>query len=313
MAVLQKIRNRAGVLIIIFVGVALFLFIVDPSTFEGLFNKQETDIAEVDGQDIPYTEYQRRLEEVTNFVKEAQQTSSLDEQTRNDIRQSVWQELLNEYMLAESIEELGIGVSENEMENMLYGSDIHPIIQQNFANPQTGQLDTAYVQQFFSQASQDQRFKIIADYFKKSIRRDRINKKYENLIKKGIYTPSPLAKDEYTNKNRKVNFAYVSKAFKTLPDEEVEVKESDLEAYYDDHHYMFQNEETTREIEYVVFNITPSAKDSAKLKTELENLKTRFSNADDNRGFVQLHSDDLINKQYFTAEQIPGEYGENVL
>ncbi len=312
MAVLQKIRNRAGVLIIVFVGVALFLFIVDPSTFEGLVNKQETNIAKVNGEKIPYNVYQNEVDKLTKFAKEAQQKSSLDTETINEIRSTVWDQLMNEYLLAETIDELGIGVSQDEMENLLWGSNIHPIIRQNFADPQTGQIDTAYVKQFFSQADQDQRMKIFADYFKESIERDRINTKYETLLKKGFYVPTPLAKEEYFNSNTKVDFAYMGKMYKSIPDEDVEIKEADLQAYYDDHEYMFENEESTREIEYVSFDIIPTAEDSAKLVLELNELKTRFANTDDNRAFVQMHSDNIVRQQYFTSEEIPGDYGESI-
>ncbi|MGC9331274.1 MAG: peptidylprolyl isomerase [Bacteroidales bacterium] len=313
MAVLQKIRNRAGVLVIVFVGVALFLFIVDPSTFEGIFNnKQKNDIAEVNGKSISYTEYQHEVEKLTNFVKEAQQKSSLDPETIDEIRSTVWKQLLNKYLLAETIDELGISVSQDEMENLLWGSNIHPIIQQNFANPQTGQLDTSYVQQFFSQADQDQRIKIIAEYFKESIRLDRINTKYETLLTKGFYVPTPLAKEDYLNSNIKVNFAYMGKMYKTIPDEDIEVKETDLKSYYDQHKYMFENEESTREIEYVSFDIVPTSEDSAKIVSELNELKNRFVNTDDNMAFVQMHSDNLVRQQYFAPEEIPGNYGEDI-
>ncbi|MFO7788993.1 MAG: SurA N-terminal domain-containing protein [Bacteroidota bacterium] len=313
MAVLQKIRNRAGVLIIVFVGVALFLFIIDPSTFEGLFQKQETNIAKINGEKIPYNEYQNEVDKLTKFVKEAQQKSSLDEETRNELRDNVWEQLLNEHLLAESLDDLGISVSQDEMEDLLWGSDIHPVIKQNFADPQTNRLDTSYVQQFFSQADQDPRMKIIANYFRETIKRDRINKKYENLISKGFYTPTPLAKEDYFNSNTKVNFAYVNKGYKTIPDEEVEIKEDDLEDYYEDHTYMFRNEETTREVEYVGFDIIPTAEDSAKLVSEMEDLKTRFANTEDNQAFVQMHSDNVIRQQYFAPEEIPGDYGEGIL
>ncbi|MEA3447422.1 MAG: SurA N-terminal domain-containing protein [Bacteroidota bacterium] len=312
MAVLQKIRTKAGVLIIVFVGVALFLFIVDPSTFEGLFNKRETNIAKINGEKISYIEYQNEVERLTNFVKEAQQKSSLDPETIEEIRSTVWEQLLNKYLLAETIDELGIGVSQDEMENLLWGSNIHPIIQQNFANPQTGQLDTSYVQQFFNQAEQDQRMKIIAEYFKESIKRDRINTKYEILLKKGFYVPTPLAKEDYFNSNTKVNFAYMGKMYKTIPDEDVEVKEADLKSYYDEHKYMFKNEESTREIEYVSFDIIPTSEDSAKLVSELKELKNRFVNTDDNRAFVQMHSDIIVRQQYFAPEEIPGNFGEAI-
>ncbi|MDA3820339.1 MAG: peptidylprolyl isomerase, partial [Candidatus Delongbacteria bacterium] len=108
------------------------------------------------------------------------------------------------------------------------------------------------------------------------------------------------------------NFAYMGKMYKTIPDEDVEVKEADLKAYYDEHKYMFENEESTREIEYVSFDIIPTSKDSAKLVSELKELKNRFANTDDNRAFVQMHTDNIIRQQYFMPEEIPGNYGEAI-
>jgi peptidyl-prolyl cis-trans isomerase D len=294
MAVLQNIRNRAGVFIIIFVGVALFLFIIDPSTFNGLVNRQETNIAKIDGEKVPYSEFTARLLEVENFYKTAQQTNTIDAETEIALREQVWQEMLNDYLLGETFEDLGIQVSEDEMEDMLFGYHIHSIIQQNFSNPQTGMIDTNYVRQFFQNPDMDDRFIIITEYLKSQISKDRQNTKYLALLNHGMYTPTALAKSNYFNTNNKVDFAYIAMRYKDVADEEVTVTEDELMAYYEDHKYMFQNEESSRELEYIVFPVLPNTEDSVATKERMVELRNLFANTDDNMGFAQLHSEEVF-------------------
>jgi peptidyl-prolyl cis-trans isomerase D len=312
MAVLQKIRNRAGVLIIIFVGVALFLFIIDPSTFEGLFNRPETNIANINGEKVSMVEYNERLNEVKRFVMEAQQTTTLDAETEQQLREQVWQEIINDYLLFQHFEDDGIAISESEMEDMLFGANIHPIIQQNFGDPQTGQLDTNYVRQFFESAEMDTRFVIITDYLKSQIRQNRKLTKYTTLLSKGIYTPTPLAKADYLNSETKVDFAYIALNFKEIEDESVEISDADLKAYYEEHPYRFQSDERAREIEYVVFNIYPSAEDSAQVKEQMINLHENFKDFEDAQEFAKIHSEEVLQKPFFAQDEVPGGYGEAV-
>ena len=59
MAVLSKIRERSMFLIII-IGLALFAFVLDPSTLGDLFNSSKVnEIGEVDGDVISRQELQR--------------------------------------------------------------------------------------------------------------------------------------------------------------------------------------------------------------------------------------------------------------
>lgn len=314
MAVLQKIRNRAGILIIVFVGVALFLFIVDPSTFRGLFNKMPTSIAEIDGEEIPLDVYNARLDQHEEFMKITRQQSSLDAETMEQLRKQTWEELFQEYLLINDLEELGVSVSEPEMEDLLWGNNIHPIIQQNFKNPNTGMLDTTFIMQYFTQTDQDPsgRQAYIAQYIKQLIKRDRAQMKYRNLLKKGYYTPKAIAQMEYADANTTVQFAYVYKKLKEVPDEEVQVEESDISSYYDDHKYMFINEKTTRSIEYVGFNIVPSKEDSTQIKEEILEFKRRMSQMDDMADFVEINSDKPYRGKTYLPEEVPGGFGDSL-
>ncbi|MDA3911362.1 MAG: SurA N-terminal domain-containing protein [Bacteroidales bacterium] len=312
MAVLQNIRNRAGVLIIIFVGVALFLFIIDPSTFKGLFNKPETNIAKINGEKVSMVEYKERLNEVKRFVMEAQQTKTLDAETEQQLRDQVWQEVINDYLLFQHFEDDGIAVSESEMEDMLYGAHIHPIIKQNFGDPQTGMIDTNYVRQFFETGEMDQRFVVITDYLKSQIRQNRKLTKYTTLLSQGMYTPTALAKADYLNSETKVNFAYIALNFKEIKDESVEISDADLKSYYEAHPYRFQSDERAREIDYVVFDITPNAEDSAIVEKQMETLHENFKDFENAQEFAKIHSEEVLQKPFFAKGEVPAGYGEAV-
>lgn len=312
MAVLQNIRNKAGVLIIIFVGIALFLFIVDPSTFNGLFNKQEKNVAKINGENVSYDLFSNNLKEVTNFVKQAQQTNSVDAETSVQLREQVWQEIIMEYLLGDTYKDLGLDVSDSEMEDMLWGTHIHPIIQNNFTNPQTKTIDTTYVRQFFESSDLDSRYEIISDYLKEQIAFDRTNNKYQSLIEQGLYTPTVLAKADYLNSNSSVDFAYIAMRYKDIADEDIELNEKDLTSYYEEHKYMFENDANEREIEYLNYYILPNAEDSAVTKSEIVELRNRFETSENDIDFVITHSDNTNYDPYFAEEDVPAGYGKSI-
>lgn len=276
MAVLQKIRNRAGILVIIFVGVALFLFIIDPSTFQSLFNKNSTDIAEIDGENVDYKEFQEFYKTHSDFLMVAQKKKSLEASEDEQIREQAWNDILQKYLMEPYYKEVGLSVSEEELNDLLYGANIHYIILQNFTNQQTGQVDTASIKRFFEKASEDPGYQIIADYWKLIIQKDRISTKYNNMIAKGFYTPKKMAEMEYKEKNTLFDFEFVYKLYKTIPDEEIKLTESDYKTYYDEHQYMFMEEKASRDIEYVVFSIIPSAEDTLATLNGIEELYSEF-------------------------------------
>ncbi|MDD4150660.1 MAG: SurA N-terminal domain-containing protein [Bacteroidales bacterium] len=277
MAVLQKIRNKGGVLVIIFVGVALFLFIIDPSTFQQLFSKNETNIAKINGEKVEYSDFQKFYDQHREFLLVAQRKSSLDTEDDNSIREQAWNDILQDYLLKPAYEEVGLSVSDEELEDLLYGSNIHNIILQNFTDNQTGRVDTANIRSFFERAGEDPSYQIIANYWKFVIKRDHVRTKYNNMIAKGFYTPTVFAKMDYQDKNNMFDFEYVFRAYKEIPDENIKISEADFKAYYDEHQYMFVEESKSRDIEYVVFEVKPSAEDTATIKTDIEEMYVEFN------------------------------------
>lgn len=276
MALLQKIRNRAGIFVIIFVGIALFLFIIDPTTFQHFFQKQSTDIAEINGKSVDYKEFEEFFNSHRDFLVVAQQKSSLDSEEDEKIRTQAWNDVLQKYLLEPYFEEVGLSVSDVELEDLMYGSNIHYVILQNFTDQQTGAVDTAQIRNFFESAGDDARYSIIADYWKMIIKKDRLSTKYDNMIAKGFYTPKRLAEMDYNEKNSMSDFIYIVRPYKSIPDEQIKVSDEEMKKYYDEHQYMFVEDKASRDIEYVVFEVVPSAEDSLAALEEVQELYSEF-------------------------------------
>ena len=70
MATLEKIRSKAGLLVLV-VGVALFAFIIGDFLNSGstYFRQSQETVAEVDGEVIKIQEFQDRVDEMTEMYK----------------------------------------------------------------------------------------------------------------------------------------------------------------------------------------------------------------------------------------------------
>ena len=311
MAILQDIRNKAGIFIMIFVGVALFLFIVDPEVFGYIFDRHDTRIAKIDNQDIEYEEFLEYFHLHEQFVRIAQRISSLDAETTDAVREQAWNDILQNYILSDYFDDVGISVSDYELEDLLYGANIHSIIHQNFTDHQTGRLDTLGVRNFFNRADEDFQSYTIAEYFKTMITKDRLLAKYNNMVAKGFYEPELLAKKDYNDRNTNVNIKYVARRFNNIPDDNITVSEEEIKEYYNSHLYMFQIDQSSRDIEYIVFDVVPSAEDSLMAIEIMEDYYQDFVEADNPVEFAGRYTDFINYKLYYKEDELPEVLREN--
>ena len=100
MATLQKIRNRAGLLIGV-VGVALLAFILGDLLTSGntFFRKLQDKAFVVDGDIVSTGEYFDRVTEWEEFQKMISGQTSLDENAVSQIRDVVYHQMVKEHLL----------------------------------------------------------------------------------------------------------------------------------------------------------------------------------------------------------------------
>ena len=311
MATLEKIRNRMGLLVSIVIGLALLAFILG-DLFRGGTNltSDQFELAEINGTSVDYRNYQQRLEDALANAKRNSGQNTLDDETRYQVRDQVWEQLLQERIMGEEFDEAGVNVSTEELKDMVVGNNIHPQIRQAeaFQNPQTGQFDPERVRMYISQLQNDPEARSRWMAFEQSLKQQRLNNKYYAAIQKGMYVTDSYAKQAAIEQQKKVDFKYVSVPYTDLKDEEVTISDSDLKDYYESHKKMFK-QEASLDMEYISFPIEPSQEDIQSIKSELKSLIPELKDSEVESQFVAATSDEPFDPTYYKK----GEHENAVL
>ena len=307
MATLQNIRNRGGLMIAIVIGLALGAFILGDMLNSGskLMRPSQMKIAEIDGESIQYPDFQKKVDELSEVYKMNTQQTQIDENTWEQIREQVWQGYLQQNILGKATEKLGITVGADELFDLVQGNNPHPIIQQLFKNPKTGQVDKSTIIQFLKslETNATPAQKSYWLYIENQIKQDKLNSKYSNLVSKGLYVTSDEAKKSLIAKNKSANFQYVVLSYSSISDAAVKISDDELKAYYNKHKDEYKQDKT-RKIEYVTFEVLPSEADKAATQKWLNDSKAEFSTVTDNEQYINVNSETRFDPTFSKKEDL---------
>lgn len=285
MSILEKIRSRTGLLVGL-VGLALVIFILESLLGSGrsLLGSDNTTVGKINGKTIDYTEYSNRINQQIATIMQANPNANVDDKMREQIAESVWNQMVTDLVIKPEYKKTGVVVSEDELYDLLLVHPHNMVIQQltdqktrriydAFSDP-NGNLDLAKLSQFVNNMNPDQeRFWISLET---GIADMRQAEKYATLIKKGLYVTTAEAKESFKAQNRQMNVSYVMKRYNTVSDSAVKISDDDIQKYYNDHQYEFQSYETTRKIEYVSYDVVPSEEDLVSLEKDAQRVAEEF-------------------------------------
>lgn len=313
MATLQNIRNRAGLLVAIIIGLALVAFILGDMLQTGstLMRPSQLEVAEINGESVQYPDYQKKIEELSEVYKMNTGTSQLDESSWQQVREQVWQTILRELVMTDVYNEVGVDVSADELFDLIQGANPHRIVQQIFRNPNTGVFDKDFALSFLKslQTNATPAQKAYWLYIENQIKSERIQEKYSNLLGKGIYVTKAEATKSLADKNKSVSFQYIPLNYSTISDSAVSVSDKDLKAYYSAHQDEYKQEKTRR-IEYITYEVKASEADDADAKKWVGDLKADFANAQDNAQFVNVNSDTRFEGIFMKPSQLTADLAD---
>lgn len=322
MATLEKIRNRAGLLIIV-VGLALFAFIIGDFLNSGstYFRQTHEKVAEVNGEVIRIQDYQERIDEMVDVYKIQMGTNNLSEEYMPQIRQSVFDGMVQDIILGEEMSKLGMTVSPEELFDMVQGENISPMIQQMqmFINPETGMFDKNALLQFLktindenlSMYSIDQQVQLLQArnfwlFWEKNIKRQRMEQKYTTLLSKAIAANVLDAKEAFNETAESSDIIYAMQSYNTIPDSTVQVSKSEIEKLYNQRKELYKQQEA-KVIKYISVDIVPSPEDYAKVSADIEALKDEFAAATDVADLVNENSEVPYMDVYLSEEAFEAE------
>lgn len=306
MAAIGKIRKYSGLLIAV-IGVALAAFVLgDFGKSLGSGNKVE-DLAEIEGERISYQQFEMLVEQQVELYKQNTQKDRVTQEEMDRIRKQTWNMILQETIMGEEYEELGITVTKAELDDLIRGNNPHPFIVRNFTNPNTGQYDQQRVISIwnnFDRLEKEAQQQIIN--LEEQIKKDRLTTKYYNLISKGYYLPSSIAKLDYKAANNVYRYTFTMYPYSKLADNEVNITEEDYEEFYEENKIRY-DQEKSRAIEYVIFDVKPSPKDVSKIEREVAELEKEFKDIplEDVVNYVNRISDVRYDSTFFKEGELP--------
>src|SRR5574344_53047 len=265
MAVLEKIRVKMGVFITVLIALALLSFIIDPSTLQSAMSmfSSKYDVGEMNGKGISYQDFQKKVDYFTQIYQITSGSANSDEKTQDMLNNSAWQSEIAQNVLIPAAEDARLRIGEDEMFDMSQGNGISPIIanEPSFRD-QNGAFNKEKVVEFVKAIDQDNtgNLKMYWSYLENNMKVDQMLSKYISLLDKSNITNPVEVKRAIAENNTSYAVSFVVKPFGFQMDSTIAVNSSEIKEYYDKHKKVFK-QPASRDLSYVVFEVTPSDKD----------------------------------------------------
>jgi len=306
MALIGTLRDKMGILLVIFIFAALFAFILGELLTNNsvLFNQNE--VGEINGHSISYEEFQsaveaRRANYFLNFNREP------GDREMNTLRQQAWELLIAQHAIVPEYEKVGIQVTDNELVDMISGTNIDPNIRQAFINQETGEFDRSMLSNYISQVKTmppGSEGRVRWELFQNDLKPGRERIKYENLLIKTNYVTQAEAEREYHLQTdvAEIKFAYVP--YHAVGDSVADVDDGQLRAYYDENKEKFKTEHT-RDIKYVTFPLVASSDDTLAIREDMEAIVKEFTQTNEDSIYATTNSESQDSFQKYNVSNLP--------
>lgn len=302
MAIIGKIREKSW-LILVLIGGALIAFILGDWQKMGGGIESKYGFGTVYGEKVDIEAYQVAYNTADennrrNAAQQGQQPQPLDEF-------AVWNSFVQDILLQQEYEALGIDVSSNEFDAYLFGTDgfdVMPDLAQNFKDSVTGlfngNLLRARIEEMKS--STDPEMQKQWEESEKYYTEKRKREKYFAILEQGAYVTKLEAKDEYIAQKEVKNISFVLRRYSDIPDKDINTSEAKLKAYFEENKgdKKYENRFSSRDVKYIDIMINPSKKDSAVFNKTMEELKEGLRNSKNDSLFVMKNSE----VRFFTTQ-----------
>lgn len=314
MAIIGTIRKKAGVLVVAVIALAILAFI-----FTDLFSNRDprpTKIASVNGMDISFQEFETSTANFEENLKQQYNVASLSNEQSFVAKQQAYQSLVAEKLLRQECGNIGLTVSEAEMNDMFFGTFVHQMVKQNFADPTTGQYNPQVVKQYiaqFDKLPEEQRIQWAN--FENYVKETRLQEKYNSIIVSSFYMPTKIAEHMSNVSNKVVDSRYVVMPFSSVEDNTIKVTEEDYKKYYDQHKNEYVLYEDLRDIEFVKFAVLPSPADVQAINDSVKKTFIEFQSLETSEipSFVSISSDRRYDSLYYKKDALKGVFADSLL
>ena len=317
MAILNSIRKR-GVFLIIIIALALFSFILADVIRNGGFSSEKslTTVATINGETLTRDIFMKQVELTQRNLGENGTTA----QAMN----MVWDRELRNVLQQQQYDALGLTAQKEQLDQSLrMGLASNPTFQDT-----DGVFSALKVQEYIAnvKATNPTAYQQWLDY-ENNLKSGALQTTYYNMIKAGMRSTLSEGEQEYRYQNDKINMQYVYVPYTSIPDTDVSVTDSEIEAYIRNNAADYEQTPQV-DVQFVSFSEAPSDADIADAETTITSLlKDRevynsninatetlkgLENTQDYQNFINDNSDVPFQDRYFFKSDIPEAIAEDL-
>ena len=297
MAVLETIRVKFGIVITALIAVALLSFIIDPQTLQQVWFSvsSKNDVGQIDSKSISYEEFQKEVDKLTSLY------GARGEEQQQEINNLAWQAMINKYLFLKNANKAGINVSDAEMVSIISGDIASPVLNQNpYFVDENGAFSVDRVLEMSKFAASDQSGQARAfwNFVQNEVKNEMYYSKYLSLLNQSNFNNTLMAANQIAESNNTFNVEFVMVPFGFQKDSTIVVSDKEIKAYYNSHK-KFYKQPASRDIEYVEFEIKPSAEDVELANNAIVKVYDEFKNTNDVKNFLSRNSDRKFDETWY--------------
>jgi peptidyl-prolyl cis-trans isomerase D len=287
MSIIQSIRDKGARIAVFLIALALTGFILtdylsgrSSSLFGG---GPSSTVGKVNGQKIDQKDFARKL---SLRERSGQDNNEPSAKYANDI----WEQEVNQILVEQECEKLGLVVGPKEYNDLLYGPQPHQYLKQMFyGDVNTQQYDAGAVYQEIQRINKSnvQEDKDRLKEVLNAVVADRLSEKYKYLMAGSIHYPKWMIEKQNADNSLMAKLSYIVVPSSVISDssKDLVVTDKEIETYMKKRE-VYKLPDETRSIEYVRFDATPTSADSLARYKEVEALKDTFAKAKDPEVFL---------------------------
>ena len=283
MAALQKVRNAGPVVVgALFLGLIGFIATDWTRVVEVFSMSSHNIVGTINGKDIDLMEFNNKVDEYTNVIKTSNGLTNLTDEQMQSIRDQVWQNFVETELIASETNELGLTVTDRELQQILIKGE-HPMLLQTPFRNQQGQFDYTMLKQTLEQcqeilttpeASADlvEEANSLTQWWKfieKNLRHTLLAEKYQNLLVATILSNPVAAQQNFDARTSEKTLLMAALPYSSIMDGDITVTDKDLKAKYAELKNLFEAPAETRSIKYIDIAVKASKEDEAELNKQM--------------------------------------------
>ncbi len=304
MAAIGEIRKHYGILVAI-IAIALAAFIL--GDFAKGNSRAPNNIGVVEGEEISYQSFSLQVEKSLEAQKQNSGQNQVEASEAFNIKLSVWNQMIRQIIMQKEFDEIGLNVTAPDLFDQVQGQNPHRYILQYFSDPATGEYNPQMVLNYLQNIDKMPRENQVQWFeFEKAIKEDYYMVKYNNLVSKAYHLPNAFAKKLDEMVVAQANVDFIAYPYTAISDEEVVVSDADFKAYYNENKEDFKQDET-RNVQYVVFTVKPSAEDRKEQKARFDEYYEEFKTVEiaDAALFANSASDKKHEDKWYVQGELP--------